>query len=111
MKSKIFINQWLLLKPYKKHIITDSYYLKLSNDVKKTFEKGTESFLINRFLDKNEIEILSVFLVSYLEDLVSDTNIWNTFIKKHKEIYKKPFPFMNLTNILKKKSIIKMFVF
>jgi len=102
MKSKIFINQWLLLKPYKKHIITDSYYLKLSNDVKKTFEKGTESFLINRFLDKNEIEILSVFLVSYLEDLVSDTNIWNTFIKKHKEIYKKPLPFYEFDEYFEK---------
>ena len=38
--DKIFINEWLSIKPYKKQVKTDYYYLKLSNDIKSILEKN-----------------------------------------------------------------------
>lgn len=51
---------------------------------------------IYNFLDEEQINILSCFLVSYFEDLISDTNIWNTFVKKHKQLYSKVLPFYEI---------------
>lgn len=36
------------------------------------------------------------FLTSYFEDLISETNIWNSFVTYHTELYNKPLPFYNL---------------
>lgn len=33
-KQRIYIQQWLDLKPYTKQTVTDSYYLKICNEVK-----------------------------------------------------------------------------
>jgi hypothetical protein len=32
-------------------------------------------------------------LTSYFEDLISETNVWNTFVRIHTRLYKKPLPF------------------
>jgi hypothetical protein len=80
MDNQIYINDWLKLKPYKNQVITDSFYLKLSNEVRRAISINTQSFKFNLFLNQDAIKILACFLTSYLEDLVSDTNIWNTFI-------------------------------
>ncbi len=48
------------------------------------------------YLDKKEIDVLSCFLTSYFEDLISETNIWNSFITTHKRLYNKQLPFYNL---------------
>ena len=37
MDKKIVIKDWLELKPYEKQTITDSYYLKICNEVKRVF--------------------------------------------------------------------------
>ncbi len=45
MKNKIYIKQWLELKPYNKSTVTDSYYLKLSNNsLAKTGKEKEEAF-------------------------------------------------------------------
>ncbi|MBW6537393.1 MAG: DUF3843 family protein [Mariniphaga sp.] len=54
MKNKIYIKQWLELKPYNKPTVTDSYYLKLSNEIKNSFFYD-ENMLVYR-LDKNETD-------------------------------------------------------
>ncbi|HZJ35806.1 MAG TPA: DUF3843 family protein [Gillisia sp.] len=94
MKSKIYIKDWLLLKPYKKHSKTDLYYLKLSNSVKRAINNGN-TFTLYRFLDENDINLLSCFLTSYFEDIISETNVWNSFTAKHTELYGKRLPFFN----------------
>ena len=85
LKNRIFIQQWLDLKPYNKQVATDSYYLKLCNEVKHAIVTNKQAFVLQRFLDKKEINVLSCFLTSYFEDIISGTNIWNTFVKYHKE--------------------------
>jgi hypothetical protein len=95
MKGKIFKDNWLELKPYEKFKVTDSYYLKICNDVKKAITTNRSSLLLCTFLDENDIDYLACFLTSYLEDLVSETNIWNSFVKAHQRLYKKKLPFYN----------------
>ncbi len=93
MKSKrIFINTWLNLKPYERQQPTDSYYLKLANEVKSLLQE----IIIPGVLSKNSdrlMDILACFLVSYLEDVVSGSNIWFTFTKCHHKAYGKYLPF------------------
>lgn len=95
-KDRIYIREWLELKPYDKQILTDDYYLKLSNDVKKAIVSNKQSFILQKYLDKDEINLLACFLTSYFEDLISETNIWNTFVTYHKKLYNKQVPFYNL---------------
>lgn len=96
VKDRIYIQQWLELKPYDRQTTTDSYYLKLSNEVKRVLLKNKHSFVLQRYLDNEEMNLLSCFLTSYFEDLVSETNIWNAFVNHHTELYNKPLPFYNL---------------
>jgi hypothetical protein len=96
MNKKIFLKDWLLFKAYNSQSPTDIYYLELSNMIKSTIRKNKGFSFITEFLDENEVNKLSCFLASYLEDLVSDTNFWNSFINIHKRLYNKPLPFYNI---------------
>ncbi len=93
MENRIYIKDWLELKPYEKQTITDSYYLKICNDVKKSITTNKQSFVLQIYLDKKDIDILACFLTSYLEDIISGTDLWNSFVKTHQRLYKKQLPF------------------
>ncbi|MCB0738464.1 MAG: DUF3843 family protein [Bacteroidetes bacterium] len=95
MSTKVFIRDWLELKPYNKPVATDTYYVQLSNKVKNAIIENRYSLTLRKVLDFDLLNNLSCFITSYLEDLVSETNIWNTFIKCHKEMYGKPLPFFD----------------
>lgn len=92
MKKRIFLKQWLELKPYNKQTPTDVYYLDLTNQVNKILDSYKLVFL-NKFLIENETELMACFLVSYFEDIISETNIWNSFSNKHKQLYNNNLPF------------------
>lgn len=93
LKERIYIKHWLNLKPYDIQFTTDNYYLKLCNEVKQSIITNKQSFVLQIYLDNDEIDVLACFLTSYFEDLISETNIWNTFIKIHKRLYGKVLPF------------------
>lgn len=90
MAKRIYIKDWLELKPYRKQYKTDAYYLKICNKVKDAIVKVS---YITELLDDNGLNYLSCFLTSYLEDVISETNIWTTFIRLHKQLYNKQLPF------------------
>jgi hypothetical protein len=92
-KERIYIKAWSELKPYERQSRTDVYYLKLANDVKQAFLSNEEVFQLFMHLGQNQIDLLACFLVSYFEDLISDTNIWNTFVRLHRKFYGNPIPF------------------
>jgi hypothetical protein len=92
MKNKIYIRDWLSFKPYLKQTKTDAYYLSLCNKVKDIL-MWPGHFVLLMYVDKQNLNLLSCFLVSYFEDIISGTNIWNVFAKKHSELYGKPLPF------------------
>ena len=89
MNKRIFIKEWLELKPYSKQAITDSFYLKVCNDVKVALTTNKHSLISPMYFRKKYIDLLSCFLTSYLEDVVSETNIWKSFVNAHFRLYKK----------------------
>ncbi len=94
MNNRIYIKDWLELKPYDKQTATDGYYLKICNEVKTAITSPlTKLVSLRVYMDEEYINLLSCFLTSYFEDIISETNIWNTFIKAHKKLYNKPIPF------------------
>ncbi|MCD4665105.1 MAG: DUF3843 family protein [Bacteroidales bacterium] len=52
MDKRIYIKDWLEFKPYEKQTETDSYYLKICNDVKNAIITNKQSFVLQRYLDK-----------------------------------------------------------
>ncbi len=102
MKKGIYIKDWLVLKPYIKQTVTDSFYLKICNEVKKAIITNKQSFVLQSYLSKKDIDFLSCFLTSYLEDIISDTNIWNSFVNTHQRLYKKQLPFYILDEYYEK---------
>lgn len=96
MKNRIYIQDWLKFKPYNNHSITDNYYLKLSNDIKNTMINRPEFLNIQSNLKEEEVNNLFCFLVSYFEDIISDTKLWSSFVSIHKRLYKKELPFFEL---------------
>ncbi|MCD6598123.1 MAG: DUF3843 family protein [Bacteroidales bacterium] len=96
MEKRIYIKEWLELKPYEKQTLTDSYYLKLCNAVKHAITINKQFFVIQMYLNEEDINYLACFLTSYLEDILSETNIWSSFVKTHQRLYKKQLPFYNL---------------
>ncbi len=89
----MYIKSWLDLKPYKKQTKTDRYYLGICNEVKNTITKNKHYSILQEYLNHDELDVLSCFLTSYFEDLISETNIWNSFVSLHKKMYNKPLPF------------------
>jgi len=94
MKNRITINRWLELKPYDTPTPTDHFYLRLCDKIKRVLVKP-EFKDLKTYLNGKGIELMSCFLVSYLEDIVSGTNIWNSFVNKHYKLYNKRLPFFN----------------
>tara|TARA_R110002050_G_C8942767_1_gene512709 strand:+ start:86 stop:1696 length:1611 start_codon:yes stop_codon:yes gene_type:complete len=96
MEKQIYIKDWLEFKPYKKQTITDNYYLKICNKIKGAITTNKQSFILQIYLDKKDINHIACFLTSYFEDVISETNIWNSFVKAHQSLYKKQLPFYNI---------------
>lgn len=93
MKGKIFINDWIRLKPYNKQKPSDLYYLKIANEVKKTFIKSGGLTLNHLINNENLVNSFSCFLTSYFEDVISKSGIWGAFISLHNKMYGKILPF------------------
>ncbi len=96
MDKRIYIQDWLALKPYQQQTPTDGYYLKLCNEVKQAIVSDKTAFVFLMYIDKKDIDFLSCFLCSWFEDVISQTNIYGSFISTHKKLYKKQLPFFDL---------------
>jgi len=77
---------------------TDLYYLKLCNEVKQAILENKNAFLLFTIINEDDVILLSCFLASYFEDLVSETNVWNSFVRLHKQQYGKQLPFFDLSD-------------
>lgn len=96
MKKRIYISDWLLFKPYEHPVKTDMYYLRICNDVKRVLSADNYSFTLANHFKEKEINSLVCFLTSYFEDIISDTNIWTSFVRVHMRLYNKQLPFYDL---------------
>lgn len=94
-KQKIYSPEWLVFHPYEKSANSDFYYTQLANRVCETINNTLNS-IENKdylFMDDKEIAELSCILTAYFEDIISETNIWNGFVKENKGRIGKELPF------------------
>lgn len=98
---KIFLKEWMAFKPYNNHSNVDNQYLAIANKVNIVLQDFT--FLKDQLeMDVEEVKELAVFLTCYLEDVVSNTNIWNTFVLLNYQKYQKPIPFYKTVDYVDK---------
>jgi len=95
MGKRIYLDEWLKLKPYNKQVVTDAYYLQLSNKIKDILIKYHWNVLTKYFGIKI-FNPLSCFIASYFEDIISGTNIWTSFIELHQKYYNKRLPYYDV---------------
>lgn len=96
LKKKILITDWIAKKPYQNYSQIDLEYLDVANKVHQTiiaFKFLFEQLQISQEEGKN----LAIFLTCFLEDLVTETNIWQTFLNANKALYNKKLPFFDIT--------------
>lgn len=93
-KNRIFIKEWLELKPYDNQVVTDNYYVKIADKIRNTI-LNQDTLILLEYLNEKELNMLACFLSSYFEDIISETNIWNTFTNLHSKLYNKKLPFFN----------------
>lgn len=91
MSNKIYIKDWMAIKPYKTQTNTDLFYLQTTNKVHK-FIDGERAYL-SEFMDKESLKDFSNFITAYFEDIISKSGIYHLFVSLHKEIYGQPLPF------------------
>ena len=92
MKNKIYIKQWLSLKPQGYSGRTDLYYLKIANKLRASLGE-IELIMLSQFLEDEDINELCCFLTCYFEDVISEVNIWGAFKSEYAKLYDKKLPF------------------
>lgn len=93
-KGIISAKNWLQFKPYGEAVPTDAFYVRLANEVRQaTSNQALNGKLISNGRSEEMPLLLCCFLAAYVEDLVSGTNLWNTFVRLHKRMYGTPLPF------------------
>lgn len=92
-KKRILLEDWQDIKPYGKTSKSDLYYLEICNEIQDKIYEQNFHLPLQDFIREEGISLFCMFLTSYLEDIISGSEVWNSFIKKHQEIYGKPLPF------------------
>ena len=68
--EQVYINDWLFFHLYQNAGTADSYYLKLCKEVYVVLT-SPKHVQLSDFLDKDDIKVLSCFLIAYFEDIIS----------------------------------------
>lgn len=95
MKKRFYIKRWLEFKPQNYNGKTDVHYLKIANTIYSNL-KTEHRFILLRFVDEDEIINLCCFITCYYEDVISQTNIWQSFKNLYFEAHHNKLPFYTL---------------
>ncbi|WP_372644516.1 DUF3843 family protein [Ancylomarina sp.] len=90
--NEITIHDWLSLKPYKEEAISDSCYINLANQFKDVLIEDLY-FTEDNDMQEEDATEFACMLASFIEDIVSETHIYHTFRRQHKELYGHAVPF------------------
>jgi hypothetical protein len=93
--SPVSMADWLAMKPYDFATPYDKFYLGLANEVFSYFNQP-ESDMRDMF-ERRLLVKASVALVSHFEDFINELGLWNTFVRKQKELYGWYLPFYDLS--------------
>ncbi|MDH6358847.1 DUF3843 family protein [Parabacteroides sp. PF5-9] len=86
---KIYPKEWLEFHPYTQTHQVDIYYTGIANRICDIFRKAE---LTNSYTS-TEAKQICMRLTAYFEDIVSQTGIWQAFIKQHHILYGSYLPF------------------
>lgn len=91
-RENLVIKDWLTYKPYNAPTNVDLFYLKLAKKVKATIEPYYQAAFEGLNIE-DDLNAFCCFLTCYFEDKISRTNIYNTFVKLHTQLYEQHLPF------------------
>ena len=90
--SRITLNNWLEYHPYDREVSSDHFYIGLCNDLQhEMLFIDVEDNLVGA-----DYKCLSCLLTCYLEDIVTQTGMWTSFIDEHFRLYGKYLPFYDM---------------
>ena len=90
--SRIALKDWLDYHPYYSEVSTDRFYIDLCNELQhEMLYIDVDDHLVGA-----DYKFLACMLVCYLEDSVSQTNMWTSFIDEHHKLYGKYLPFYDM---------------
>lgn len=92
-QHKIFPVDWMEYRPYKKADSVDLYYVKVANKILDILDK---SYIKDGFFDQEARRRTARCIASWFEDIVSNLNIWYSFIMECKRIYGKQLPLVKI---------------
>ena len=90
MKKIIFPKDWIQLQPYDVADMTDQYYTNIANQI---YEILITAGYDKDFDKKEDVKHLALCIAAYFEDVISQTNIWETFTEECKRRYGRYIPF------------------
>ena len=93
--NRIFGKDWLQYHPYDDVTSIDNYYIGLCNHVLKIILQSE----IAKFIDNSKEEKkIACVLVSYFEDVISETQLFSAFTRLHNRMYGKKLPFYEISD-------------
>lgn len=90
--SRIVLKDWLEYHPYNEEVPSDQFYINLANDIQ-------HEMLLIDVEDKmvgGDYKYMACMLACYLEDIVSHTGMWTSFIDEHNKLNNKYLPFYDM---------------
>ena len=90
--SRINSDDWLAYHPYDSEVSSDCFYIALCNDLQHEMLHIDED---DHLVDA-DYKYLTCMLACYLEDTVSKTGMWTSFIDEHHHLYGKYLPFYDM---------------
>lgn len=87
-KVNLYIKDWLAIHPYNRQQPSDSYFVELTN----------QFYSICSLPNVPEIykKKLCLYVAAYFEDVISGLGLWQSFVRKHIELYDTPLPFYSI---------------
>ncbi len=95
--DKIFIGDWLKLKPYEHHTSYDLAMLEHCRQVHVLIEGGLDVYMTRQGLGISYRKKLACTLVSYFEDYISHIGLWRVFQQRNQTLYGQYIPLIELS--------------
>ena len=96
-KSKFYMPDWLQHQPYNKPDAADYAFVKITNQILDLIYSPAAQPIANALTEEAQ-KALAHLLASYLEDVVSNTNIFRAFTTERHKLYNRTLPFYSCHN-------------
>ena len=75
-KKRILLEDWQDIKPYGRTSKSDLYYLEICNEIQDRLYEQNFVLPLKDFVRVEGIPLFCIFLTSYLEDIISGSEVW-----------------------------------